>query len=233
VLKLEVRHADGTLATMTLQRSVALDSAASSNEPRPEKLAEIRPGVFYLDVNRITDDDVKAAMERLANAKGVVIDFRGYPSRLSPILIAHLIDKPVTSAQWHIPQFTRPDRVGMTFDFSNWPVEPQAPRFQGKVAFLINGEAISYAETYMGIVEHYKLGALVGGPTAGTNGNVNPLTLPGGYRVAWTGMQVLKHDGSRHHGVGILPTVPVARTLAGVAAGRDEVLEKGIELVSQ
>ena len=44
-------------------------------------------------------------------------------------------------------------------------------------------------------------------------------------------MKVLKHDGSQHHGIGILPTVPVAQTLKGVREGRDEVLEKGIEVV--
>jgi len=73
----------------------------------------------------------------------------------------------------------------------------------------------------------------VGGPTAGTNGNVNPFTLPGGYRVVWTGMKVLKHDGKQHHGVGIQPTVPVTRTIKGVAAGRDEMLERGIEVVGR
>jgi C-terminal processing protease CtpA/Prc len=46
-------------------------------------------------------------------------------------------------------------------------------------------------------------------------------------------MRVLKHDGSRHHGVGILPTVPVERTRAAVAAGRDELLEKAIEVVTR
>lgn len=30
---------------------------------------------------------------------------------------------------------------------------------------------------------------------------------------------------------GIKPTVPVSRTRAGVAAGRDEVLERGLEAV--
>jgi C-terminal processing protease CtpA/Prc len=44
-------------------------------------------------------------------------------------------------------------------------------------------------------------------------------------------MKVLKHDGSPHHGVGIRPTVPVERTLAGIAAGRDEVLEKALAVV--
>ena len=83
----------------------------------------------------------------------------------------------------------------------------------------------------MGIVEHYKLGEIVGGPTAGTNGNVNSFSLPGGYAVSWTGMKVLKHDGSQHHGIGILPTIPVSRTRAGVAAGRDELLERAVQAV--
>jgi hypothetical protein len=33
--------------------------------------------------------------------------------------------------------------------------------------------------------------------------------------------------------VGIQPTVPVSRTIQGVAAGRDELLEKAIEVVSR
>jgi C-terminal processing protease CtpA/Prc len=107
-----------------------------------------------------------------------------------------------------------------------------SPRLTNKVVFLTGGGAISAAETFMGIVEHYKLAPIVGEATAGTNGNVNPFTLPGGYSMSWTGMKVLKHDGSQHHGVGIQPTVPVTRTIKGVAEGKDEVLEKGIEIVS-
>ncbi len=44
-------------------------------------------------------------------------------------------------------------------------------------------------------------------------------------------MKTLKRDGSRFHGVGVLPTVPAARTIKGLAAGRDEVLEKALALV--
>ena len=63
------------------------------------------------------------------------------------------------------------------------------------------------------------------------DGNVNQLSLPGGYRVSWTGMRVLKHDGSQHHLVGIRPTVSTTRTLAGVRAGRDELLERALEII--
>jgi hypothetical protein len=44
-------------------------------------------------------------------------------------------------------------------------------------------------------------------------------------------MKVLKHDGSQHHGVGIAATVPVSRTRAAVADGRDEVLERALSLL--
>jgi C-terminal processing protease CtpA/Prc len=229
--RLELRRPSGEAFTTTLARTAPTHGPGSPEEPRPEKIAEIRPGIWYVDIGRINDQDFQGAVESLAKAKGVIFDLRGYPSTLSTIAIAHLTAQPVTSARWNIPVVRLPDRREMTWDFSNWTVEPAEPRIQGKAAFLIDGRAISYAETYMGIIEHYKLAEIVGGPTAGTNGNVNPFALPGGYRISWTGMQVLKHDGSRHHGIGIQPTVPVSRTLAGVAAGRDEILEKAIEIV--
>ena len=62
---------------------------------------------------------------------------------------------------------------------------------------------------------------------------MNTFDLPGGYTVYYTGMKVLKQDGARHHGIGIVPTVKVTRTRAGIAAGRDEFLEKALEVVKK
>lgn len=231
-VRLEARRPTGEAFTATV--SCALPSNGEAlEEDRPEKIAEVRPGIFYVDMDRVGDEDFKGAVDRLAAAKGVVFDLRGYPGDLSTIVIAHLTGETVTSARWNVPRVHRPDRADMAWEFSNWPVEPAEPRIRGKAAFLTDGRAISYAETYLGIIEHYKLAAIVGGPTAGTNGNVNPFALPGGYQVVWTGMKVLKHDGSQHHGIGIQPTVPASRTLKGVADGRDELLEKAIEVVSR
>jgi C-terminal processing protease CtpA/Prc len=232
-VRLEARHPDGTTFTTNLTRSLPPFGPGSLEEARPEKIAELKPGIFYVDVSRIEAADLKAALDRLAGARGIVFDLRGYPTQAALAVIGHLTGQPVSSARWNVPVITRPDHQGWQWETSSWSVQPQAPRFQAKAAFLTDGRAISFAETYMAIIENYHLAAIVGGPTAGTNGNINPFTVPGGYRLTWTGMKVLKHDGSRHHGVGIQPTVPIAPTLEGVAAGRDEVLEKGIEVVSQ
>ena len=111
----------------------------------------------------------------------------------------------------------------------------QAGKDFGATALMFSNkhfDPVAGSRLYNEYIEHYKLADIVGGPTAGTNGNVNPLTLPGGYQVMWTGMKVLKHDGSRHHGVGIQPTVPVTRTIRGIAEGRDEVVDRAVAVVS-
>ncbi|MBI1851073.1 MAG: peptidase S41 [Planctomycetes bacterium] len=206
----------------------------SWKEPRPKNLSELRPGIRYVNLDVIGKEEFSAAVADLAQAKGIVFDLRGYPSRCGTEFLQHLTDKPIQSAYWNIPVARRPDREEWTFAESpRWNLTPLAPQFKGKIAFVTDGRAISYAESCLGIVEAYKLADIVGGPTAGTNGNVNPFTVPGGYTIRWTGMKVLKNDGSPHHGVGIKPTVPVSRTIAGVAAGRDELLEKAIEVVSK
>jgi C-terminal processing protease CtpA/Prc len=232
-LTLEILPPAGEAHKVTVRRTLDSTQFFDLAPPRPAQVDEIKPGVFYLDLDRVTDKDFESAVPRLAKAKGVIFDLRGYPRRIGPNPLGHLTDRPVTSAQWRVPVTYYPDRKQTTFNFNNWSVQPREPRLTAKVAFLTDGRAISYAETWMGIVEHYKLGAIVGSPTAGTNGNINPFTLPGGYRVVWTGMKVLKHDGSPHHGVGIQPTVPVARTIRGIALGKDEVLERAVEEVSR
>ena len=143
-------------------------------EPRPAKIATIKPGVIYVDLGRITQKEFDEAVPKLAEARGIVFDLRGYPRESPPQTIGHLIDQPVTCAQWHIPVTYSPDRRNVAFSFSNWPVQPEAPRFKAKVAFLTDGRAISYAETYLGIIEHYKLAEYRGRPDGGHQRQCQP-----------------------------------------------------------
>lgn len=230
-VKLEIRTGSEKPRTVVLQHE---EKAQKISETRPPMIDEIRPGIFYVDLSRISDGDFNTALPKLTAAKGIVFDLRGYP-RVSPAVIQHLIDKPVESARWNVPIITEPDRAGkIEYDTNGrWNLAPEAPKLTAKIAFMTDGRAISYAESYMGIIEAYKIAAIVGETTAGTNGDVNPFTLSGGYTVYWTGMKVLKNDGSRHHGIGIKPTIPVSRTIAGIASGRDEQLEAAIAAVSK
>ena len=111
-VRVEARHPDGETVKATLAKTLPSIGEGSVVEPEPEKIAEIRPGIYYVDIDRISDEDFEGAVDRLAAAKGIVFDLRGYPSGLSTVVIAHLTDKPVDSAQWTVPIVTRPDRQG-------------------------------------------------------------------------------------------------------------------------
>ncbi|MGB5162307.1 MAG: S41 family peptidase [Thermoanaerobaculia bacterium] len=188
-------------------------------------------GIFYLDLHRLTDSAFEKALPKLVQADGLIFDMREHPTGTADLVIQHLIDRPVDSAQWNVPVLWRPEPVESYFHTFGWSLEPGQPNLGARAIFLTGPRAASYAETILAIVEHYGLGEIVGEPTGGTNGNVNYSRLPGGFTLAWTGMRVRKHDGSAHHGVGILPTVPASPTIAGIAAGRDEILERAIELL--
>jgi C-terminal processing protease CtpA/Prc len=206
-------------------------STSPLKEHRPDAIAEIEPGIYYIDIGRISESDFNSALERLKEAHGIIFDFRGYPW-IGTSFLTHLTDQKMTGQQSLLPQVLWPDRQNIQFVRKyDWNLQPTTPLLTAKKVFIIDGRALSAAESCMGIVEYYKLGAIVGAPTAGTTGVYTWFPLPGGYGINWTGMKVLKHDGSRFHGVGILPTIPVARTRVGVAAGRDEFLESAIHVV--
>ena len=233
-LSLRTHSPEGKEREITLTRKVTSIFPQPLHESRPAQGSYLADGVIYVDLDRMNHlREFKRLIPKLAKAKGIVFDLRGYAGFEFSRVIAHLIDQPVKSPQWHLPHVHQPDQRDMKFVSSNWQVKPRSPRFTTNIAFVTDGRAISAAETLLGIVEHYKLAEIVGQPTAGTNGDINPFTIPGGYTIVWTGLRVLKHDGSQHHGVGIQPTIAASRTIEGIAAGRDEFLEKAIDKLVQ
>ena len=191
---------------------------------------ELEPGIQYLNLVTLTADAWTAVLPALASAKGIVLDMRG--GLLDSNYVQYLSLTNVIGPQMWVPTPSRPDQVGLTFQqMASWNLPPLKPYLAGRSVFLTCGANISFAETVMDMVEANRLAEIVGGPTAGSDGNINYVYLPGGYNLGFTGMKMLKNDGSQFHGVGIHPTIPASRTRAGVAAGIDEVLARGVAVV--
>ena len=194
-------------------------------------IAEHQPGVWLVDLSRVTMDQITKQLPALAKARGVVFDLRGYPRGAHDVL-RHLLPSAETDRWMHVAQVIRPGGSGPapTWESFGWDLTPATPRLRGQVVFLTGPGAISYAESVMGYVEALKL-PIVGAATAGANGNVRQVTLPSSASIRFTGMKVTRHDGTRSHVEGIRPTVAVEPTLAGIRAGRDEVLERALTLM--
>ena len=196
---------------------------------RPD-VHELDSGIWYVNLDRAGMDEIRPHLKEIAAAPGVIFDLRYYPNSNHEVL-AHLVPRADKDRWMFIAKTIYPDRERIVgWEAYGWDIQPAEPHIGGKVVFITTGRAISYAESWMGYVEAYQLGEIVGEATAGANGNVVPFEVPGGFKISWTGMKVLKHDGSQQHLIGILPTVPVERTVRGIREGRDEYLERALEL---
>jgi hypothetical protein len=201
-------------------------------EQRPSPIAELSPGTWYVDLTRAKNADLLPVVGTLAAAKGVIFDVRGYPTESGAWVLPHLIDTAENDRWMHIAKITGPFGQSAGWLDLGWNLKPAAPRFAGKIVFLTDGRAISYAESLMGYIRDRHLATIVGATTAGTNGNIATFRVPGEFSIIFTGMRVTGHDGRTvHHLTGVRPDVAVAPTIAGVRDGRDEVLTRALSLI--
>jgi C-terminal processing protease CtpA/Prc len=104
-------------------------------------------------------------------------------------------------------------------------------RYHGLTVMLIDEMTQSQAE-HTGLFFKAANGTVfIGSPSAGANGDVTALVVPGGIELSFSGQGVEAVDGTRLQRVGLKPDVLVRPTIAGIRAGRDEVLERALGYV--
>jgi C-terminal processing protease CtpA/Prc len=119
---------------------------------------------------------------------------------------------------------------------SSYSVEPPTRdgrwKYTGRTVMLIDERTVSQAE-HTGLLFEAAGGTkFIGSQTAGANGDVTAAALPGGLHLTFSGLDVRHGDGRQLQRVGLVPDVEIKPTLAGVRAGRDEVLERAIQYLS-
>ncbi|MEM7037029.1 MAG: S41 family peptidase [Bacteroidota bacterium] len=230
-VSLEVLGKNGELRGVDVVRKLPfMEYYALRKHKSRDKEREVAPGIWYVNLDRISMPELNLLMPKLEKAKALICDLRGYPNG-NDDLINHLLPVNDTSTHWmQVPRIVRPNYEVAEMLSIGWQKQKKKPHLDVPVFLLIDGTAISYAESCAAFYDHYDLATIIGTPTAGSNGNINTIQLPGKYSVSFTGMRVNRHDGGQQHGIGIVPDVEIAPTLEGVRAGRDEILEKAIEL---
>jgi hypothetical protein len=139
-----------------------------------------------------------------------------------------LIDKPT-----EFVRFTRGDLAnpGAFHWGSPLSLTPQKPHYAGKIVILIDEVSQSQAE-YTTMAFRSAPGAFViGSTTAGADGNVSNIPLPGGVHSMISGIGVFYPDKKPTQRIGIIPDEVVKPTIAGIRDGRDELLEAAMRHV--
>lgn len=190
----------------------------------------ISDDVFYLDLDNATDSVYKLRIPEILKAKVLICDLRNYPKGNYVVdLIQKLLRKPANKDWMFIPEIIYPDQRQVSFDPDKWYMLPDTNNpIKAKVYLLISSRSISFAESVTGHFRYYQLATIIGQPTAGANGNVTFLQLPGNYRIGWTQMLVKQQNGEQLFAKGFTPDIYVERTSQGIKENLDEVMERAL-----
>jgi len=221
---------EGTALTLNPVRVLAdsLDRARERTHDHPgPAFRRLSSDVAYLKLSAVKIGDVPRYLEGTSGAKCLVIDIRNYPSEFVVFALGQHLVKESTP----FVKFTSADtRNPGAFSFGPpLSLTPAAPTVEGTVAILVDETTQSQAE-YTTMAFRARPGTVVvGSQTAGADGNVSNIPLPGGQRAMFSGIGVFYPDGKPTQRVGIVPDVEAYPTIAGLRAGRDEVLEAAVQ----
>lgn len=234
-LQLTILKADGAKKEVTVRRNWSLYGYYLAM-PHRDSIKVMENGIVYLNIATVSMKSINKVMPQLKKSRAIICDLRDNTTDNYSVndFIGNLLTQKDTASHWlRIPQIIYPDqenRIG--YQQEGFEMSSHSPHLAAKVIFIVDASDISWAESYISIIDHYKLATIVGQTTAGTNGDTNRLTLPDGYTIYFTGTNTVQLDGSLHHGVGTKPSIFIEKTVKGVRENRDEFLEKAISIAN-
>ncbi|MCX3264569.1 S41 family peptidase [Pedobacter agri] len=191
----------------------------------------ISSDIFYINLNKTTTE---AHMAEILKAKSVIVDMRGYLNENTETFLSHLTHQKLTaSSGMFTPQILYPDYKNVSYTIGSYTIEPVLPYVKAKIFLLSDATGQSATESFLSAYKQFKVVTIVGQPTSGTNGGINLVSMPGGYRFFYSGMLVKNPDGSKHHLNGVIPDVTVNSTIKGIQECKDEILEEAIRLATE
>ncbi|MHA2031076.1 MAG: S41 family peptidase [Candidatus Kariarchaeaceae archaeon] len=192
----------------------------------------ITENIGYIYLGNIKSNLIPTIFKKFKDTKGIVIDIRNYPSEF----VVFSMGKYLVPRQMEFVKFTKGNiNYPGWFDWTNTIKvgEENADFYKGKVVILINEITLSQAEYTTMAFRTSPNAVVVGSTTAGADGNVSPFYLPGNIRTMITGIGVYYSDGQETQRVGIIPDIEIKPTIGGIKNGRDELLEKAIEIIEE
>jgi hypothetical protein len=226
-----LRDRAGARAEIPLERGKleGLPPGLTHDRPGPA-FRRVSEDLAYLKLSSVRAAETGDYVRQSQGARLLVIDVRNYPSEFVVFALGqHLVPGKTGFVAFTAPDLANP---GAFLWVPSPPVlEPREPRFTGRVALLVDETTQSSAEYTTMALRRAPGAIVVGSTTAGADGNASPIPLPGGLRAMISGLGVFTPERGPTQRVGILPDLVVRPTRAGLAAGRDEVLEAAVRSV--
>lgn len=237
-VRLSVRMPDGTVRKVELERSGKLPA------PPDLEVRDLGGGIRHVMLNSMgslqTIERFHEAFPHFEGVRGLVIDVRrngGGHTDVGYAVMTRLLTEPGQGSAFrlrtYIPTFRAWCLEQHWIHYPGDQLQPDAqrPRFSGPVAVLSSPASFSAAEDFLVAFKASGRGPIIGEASGGSTGQPLSLQLPGGGSFRVCTLRQSFPDGTDFIGSGVQPDIPCAPTIAGLGAGRDEVLERALRFI--
>lgn len=196
--------------------------------------------VGYIYAGTFTREHLAQVVQTLPRTRALIIDLRTYPLKVDGALIA-LIGQSLRTESVVVRQalYQTLALPGLFYRQEQWLFEDfgeVAARctepYKGRVILLVDEMTQSNPEFQAMAFQSCPQTLTIGSPTSGADGDIVWIPLPG-QLTSFSGVGTLYPDGTQPQTVGVRLDVEVLPTAEGLQAGRDEVLERALELARQ
>ncbi len=193
---------------------------------------ELENNIGYIYPETLKSGEINEIMTSFMNKKGIVVDLRCYPSEAIVFSMGNfLMPKPTSFVKFKnhnqkkLEGFYMSEPLEVGVDFPDY--------YKGKIALLVNEETQSNAEYTAMAFQVAPKARVFGSQTAGADGNVSEIILPGGFKTYMTGIGIYYPDDTETQQIGIRIDEPIKPTIQSVREGKDLVLEKALEYLNK
>lgn len=192
----------------------------------------INEEIAYLNLGSIKSKYLRNIFKDIKETKGLIIDLRCYPSEF----VVFSLGRYLMPQNTKFVKFTKGsiESPGLfTFTECQSVGQKNKKHYKGKVVILINELTQSQAEYTTMAFRVAPKATVIGSTTAGADGNVSAIYLPGNIRTMISGIGVYYPNGTETQRIGIVPDIEIKPTIEGIKNKKDELLEKAIELINE
>lgn len=188
--------------------------------------------IGYINPGLLKKGEIDKIMTEFMNTEGLIIDLRYYPSDfITKSLAEYLLPQEEVFARITMPNRAIPGEFIFMEDQKSG--KDNKDYYKGKVIIINNECTQSNAEFTTMSFRNSPNSLVIGENTIGADGDVAYFKLPGGITTVMTGLGVYNPDGSETQRVGLTPDIYIKPTIEGIREGRDELLEKSIDLIKE
>ncbi|WKL43157.1 S41 family peptidase [Flavobacterium sp. ZE23DGlu08] len=237
----EILLGKDSIITLTIERNNQIEKVQANrynfddfkywNNPKAVKTKSINEKIGYINMASIKGADVSDLFKSFENKKVLIIDLRNYPAFIYKLFSKYLNSEKRDFSKIYSPNMDYP---GMFRYKENLQTGiKNSKNFKGKIILLVNDESISRSEFTAMALQTADDVITIGNQTAGADGDVVIFEYIGGYKTAISGNGILYPDKTETQRKGIKIDIKIKPTIEGLKQGRDEILDKAIELGSE